>query len=170
MSLAKQVDLLRMSFPKGPGVCSFRISSSTLKCSQALWNKFLTSFIAPPPPHLPCSPGSHCGLIPPLIPSQVFLFPPSLLPLSFRDPALPSYPILTYYCLTTLIFASETRGNQKCFKKLELWREFLVWRPQNPCIVPLRVSFCLSCFPSLLKTFSWLSHFFLPSQALPWWH
>ena len=43
-------------------------------------------------------------------------FPP------FRDPALPSYPILTYYCLTTLIFASETRGNQKCFKKLELWR------------------------------------------------
>lgn len=102
--------------------------------------------------------------LPPLFPPRAFS-PLSLscLSLSSKYPALPSY---------TLICALEVPGNPKFLKKLELSRVSGVKTTEHlysaaPCPSLYHSAFSAS---SLLKTFSCLPHFFLPSQALPWWH
>lgn len=167
MSLTKQADFTRMSFPRGPEVCSFRISNWTVK-TQPGFMKSLVSFISPLPPHLPCDLSSWCGLsasspysLPRLSPPSLSLV--SLFHLNTTTP-LPSYLILTSSCLMALTCALEAPGNQKSIKELELRKGFLVWRPHQysapPC-PPLYHS--ASPASSLLKTFC-LPHFFLPSQ------
>ena len=130
MSLTKQADFTRMSFPRGPGVCSFRISNWTVRPSQALRNPW--SHLSPhshPTSHVTRVP-DVASLPPPLIPSQGFLSPPSLSLVSLfhlnTAPAPSFLPHSTSSCLMALTCGLEAPGNQKSFKELELRKGFLV--------------------------------------------
>ena len=130
----------------------------------------MESLVSPPSPlplHLPRGPKFLTWplWLPPLLPPRAFS------PLSLSVVCLFHLSTLLFL-LRALICALEVPGNPKFLKKLELSRVSGVKTTEHLYSAAPCPSLYHSASPasSLLKTFSCLPHFFLPSQALPWWH